>query len=47
MRRDEEEDPKRPQPVAIHKKGTNQLETAEGRPWLTHKEDRDRRRHVV
>ena len=48
MRHDDEEDPKKPQPVGVTKKGTNALESAEGSPWLSRKDgDRDRHRHVV
>jgi hypothetical protein len=48
MRHDNEEDPKKPEPIAVTKKGTNALEAAEGSPWLIRKgDDRDRHRHVV
>ena len=48
MRHDDEEDPKKPQPIAVTKKRTNALESAEGgsRP-LRKDDDRDRHRHVV
>jgi hypothetical protein len=46
--RHDEEDPKRPLPIAVPKKGTNAPEAAEGCPWLIRKDDhRDRHRHVV
>jgi hypothetical protein len=48
MRRDDEDDPKKPRPVKVPKKGTNAVEAAEGLPWLLRKDDdRDRHRHVV
>ena len=49
MRRDDDEDdPKKPRPVRLPKKGTNAVEAAEGAPWLIRKDDdRDRHRHVV
>jgi hypothetical protein len=48
MRHDDEDDPKKPQPVAVTKKGTNALEAAEGSRWLNRKDDDvDRHRHVV
>ena len=48
MRHDDEEDPRRPQPISVAKKGTNALEATEGTPWLIRKDhDRDRHRHVV
>jgi hypothetical protein len=48
MRRDDEEDRKNPEPLAVTKKGTNAPEAAEGRPWLNRRDDRaDRHRHVV
>ena len=47
MRRDEDEDPKRPRPVRVHKKGSNPAEAAEAQPWHLRKDDeRDRHRHV-
>ena len=48
MRRDEEEDPKRPRPVRVQKKGTNPAEGAEAQPWYHLRKDneRDRHRHV-
>ena len=48
MRHDDEENPKKPQPIAVTKKKTNELEGAEGEPWLIRKDgDRDRHCHVV
>jgi hypothetical protein len=48
MRHDEEEDPKKPEPIAVTKKRTNGVEAAETNPWLVRKDsDRDRHRHVV
>jgi hypothetical protein len=48
MRDYDEEDPKKPQPVQIPKKGSNSFEAAEAAPWrATRKDlDRDRHRHV-
>ena len=48
MRRDEDEDPKRPRPVRVLKKGTNPAEAAESQPWYHLRKDseRDRHRHV-
>ena len=48
MREFDEDRYKEPQPVRVPLKGSNALETAEGRPWrLTRKDlDRDRHRHV-
>jgi hypothetical protein len=48
MRHDDEDDPKKPQPIAVTKKGTNGVEAAEANSWLVRKDsDRDRHRHVV
>jgi hypothetical protein len=48
MRHDDEEDRKKPEPIAIKKKGTNAVEGAEGRPWPNRKNDEaDGHRHVV
>jgi hypothetical protein len=48
MRYEDEDDPKKPRPVQVPKKGTNGVEAAEGAPWLLRKDgDRDRHRHVV
>ena len=48
MRYEDEDDPKKPRPVRVPKKGTNTVEAAEGAPWLIRKDDdRDRHRHVV
>ncbi|HSS01284.1 MAG TPA: hypothetical protein VLM79_29700 [Kofleriaceae bacterium] len=48
MRHDDEDDPKKPQPISVPRKGTNGAEAAEGSPWLVRKDgDRDRHRHVV
>jgi hypothetical protein len=46
--REYEEDPKKPQPVRVIRKGSNAYEAAEATPWLpTRKDlDRDRHRHV-
>ena len=47
MRDYDEEDPKKPRPVVVRKKGTNPMEGAEGIPWRECKDqDRDRHRHV-
>jgi len=48
MRDYSEEDPKKPRPVRIPKKGSNGHEGAEAAPWsATRKDvDRDRHRHV-
>jgi len=46
--RHDEEDPKKPEPIAVPKKGNNALESTEGSPWLNRKDDDvDRHRHVV
>jgi hypothetical protein len=48
MRHDDEDDPKKPRPVQVPKKGTNAVEASEGVPWLLRKDgDRDHHRHVV
>jgi hypothetical protein len=49
MRDYDEDDPKKPQPVRVPKKGTNEAEAAESAPWLRLRKDdeRDRHRHVV
>ena len=48
MRHDDEDDPKKPQPIAVTKKGTNALERAEGDLCPIRKDDdRDRHCHVV
>jgi len=48
MRPDDKEDPKKPRPVQLPRKGTNAIEATEGAPWLLRKDDnRDRHRHVV
>jgi len=48
MRNDDEDDPKKPQPVAVTKKTTNAHEGAEREPWPIRKDnDRDRHCHVV
>jgi hypothetical protein len=46
--RDYEEDPKKPLPVQVPKKGSNGFEAAEAAPWRTTRKDidRDRHRHV-
>ena len=43
------QDPKKPQPVRVPKKGTNGPEAAEAFPWRAVRKDsdRDRHRHVV
>lgn len=47
MRDYAEEDPKKPRPVAVPKKGTNTLEGSEAMPWRHIKdEERDRHRHL-
>jgi hypothetical protein len=48
MREYDEEDPKKPQPVRAHKKGSNAYEAAEAAPWrqALKDPDRDRHRHV-
>jgi hypothetical protein len=48
MRDYSEEDPKKPQPVHVPKKGSNGLEAAEAAPWRAIRKDldRDRHRHV-
>jgi hypothetical protein len=48
MRHEDEEDPKKPQPIAVAKKGINAPEADEATPWLVRKDhDRDRHRHLV
>jgi len=46
--REYEEDPKKPQPVRVPRKGSNAYEAAEATPWLPARKDidRDRHRHV-
>jgi hypothetical protein len=47
MRDHDEEDPKKPQPVRIPRKGSNSFEAAEAEPRAIHKDvDRDRHHHV-
>jgi hypothetical protein len=46
MRRDDEEDRKKPLPSIVTKKGTNALESVEDSPWLI-RNDNDRHRHLV
>jgi hypothetical protein len=45
MRDYDEEDPKKPQPVRIPKKGSNSFEATEADPWRTIRKDIDRDRH--
>jgi hypothetical protein len=46
--RHDEEDPKKPQPIAVAKKRSNGVEATEATPGLIRKDhDRDRHRHVV
>lgn len=49
MREYEDQDPKKPQPVRLSKKGSNRFEAAEAAPWrITRTDpDADRHRHVV
>jgi hypothetical protein len=46
--RHDEQDPKKPRPLYVSKKGTNLLEAAEGTPWreVRTDSDRDHHRHV-
>jgi hypothetical protein len=46
MRDDDEDDPKKPQPVWLVKKRSNPTEAAEAVP-IRKDDDRDRHRHVV
>jgi hypothetical protein len=48
MRRDDEEDPKRPRPTKLVKKGPTSAEASEAMPWSHVRKDheRDRHRHV-
>ena len=47
MRDDDEQDPKKPRPVTVPKKGTNALEGTEAAPWRhLNGADRDRHRRV-
>jgi len=49
MRDYDEEDPKKPRPVSLAKKGCNTWEAAEAYPWRMTRQDidADRHRHVV
>ncbi|HEY0190292.1 MAG TPA: hypothetical protein VGC42_04170 [Kofleriaceae bacterium] len=49
MRDYDEEDPKKPRPVQLTKKGSNSRERAEAGPWRMTRQDgdADRHRHVV
>jgi hypothetical protein len=48
MRDHDEEDPKKPVPVRVSRKGTNRAEAAEAGERPLHKDDdRDHHRHVV
>jgi hypothetical protein len=47
MRDQDEQNPKKPRPLAVPKKGMSSLEALEATPWRPLKDaDRDRHRHV-